>query len=102
MISEEDKAEFKKGVERAAKKFSMTMSTSAQANVLFPAWSEAIHRIFIRHGCSCQHESGFNCFGILTKDAQIALMEDNALLSFKDFLSLFDEARVLFFTGNRL
>jgi hypothetical protein len=46
--------------------------------------------------------SWLNCFGVLTKDAQIALMENNGLFSFKNFLSLFDEARVLFLTGKHL
>lgn len=50
MITEQDKAEFKQGVERAGKKFSIAMSAIAQADVLFPPWSEAVHRIFIRHG----------------------------------------------------
>ena len=101
MITEQDKAEFKQGVERAGKRFSIAMSAIAQTDVLFEPWSEAVHRIFIRHGCSCRHGSRLNCFGVLTREAQIALIEGNDLFSFKNFLSLFDEARVLFLTGNR-
>ena len=99
MITEEDQAEFKEGVDRAGKKFSIALGAVAQADVLFPPWSEAVHRIFVRHGCSCRHGSRLNCFGVLTREAQIALMENNDLFSFKNFLSLFDEARVLFLTG---
>jgi hypothetical protein len=100
MITEEDKAEFKEGVKRAGNKFTIALSANDQADFLFQPWSEAVHRIFIRHGCSCRHGSRLNCFGVLTREAKIALMEGNDLLSFENFLSLFDEARVLFLTGN--